>query len=318
MDVFKIDITEKSILNLIIANRPFIMGVAMTMVIVYHLFCWVYNPIGPFNIGYVGVDIFLFLSGLGLSYSFEKNSITQYYKNRIKRIYPIYFLSVISTYLIYKLNWSIFVLLENLLTISFYTKGGINRYDWYLESLFSLYILFPIIYYWGRFKMAGVVILLIVITFILLNFNIPWWYDCILGRLPIFLYGVIFKHCTKSYKTISIIGILFYLPCYKYVSTFLASSGLTIPLIISTLVLVHFSPTRIKESLSYIGKHSLEFYIANLFVFWLFEGAHYTTIKRFILFVIIQLISTVILVKLNEFIHSGKLNCLRNDHFGLP
>lgn len=143
MESFKEQINEETILNAIIANRSFLMGVAMIMVIVYHIFCWVYNPIGPLNIGYVGVDIFLFLSGLGLSCSYEKNSITQFYKNRIKRIYPIYIISVLTTYLIFNSNWSNFDLFANIVTIGLYTKGGVYRYDWYLESLFTLYILFP-------------------------------------------------------------------------------------------------------------------------------------------------------------------------------
>ena len=103
MNYNKKEADDKTMLELILSNRSFLMGVAMIMVIVYHLFCWVYNPIGIFNIGYIGVDVFLFLSGLGLSYSYEKNSIVHFYKNRIKRIYPIYLLSVLATYIIFKL-----------------------------------------------------------------------------------------------------------------------------------------------------------------------------------------------------------------------
>lgn len=304
MRAFKEQINEKTILNAIIANRTFLMGGAMIMVIVYHFFCWVYNPIGPFNIGYVGVDIFLFLSGLGLSYSYDKNSITQFYKNRIKRIYPIYLISVLTTYLIFKLNWSSYDLLANIITIGLYTKGGINRYDWYLESLFTLYILFPLFYYYGKLKIKGIVIMLLVVTFLLYNYNIPWWYDCILGRLPVFLYGIFFKDCAKSYKTICLIGILLYLPYSKYVSPFLAVSGLTTPLIIAFLLLYDLSPTKLKDIVSFIGKHTLEFYIANLFVYWLFDKTNYTTIERLFLFIIVQLISTIVLIILNRILHS--------------
>lgn len=53
-------------------NRPFLLGVAIIMVIIYHFFSWTINPFGRFNIGYIGVDIFLFLSGWGLSYSYKK------------------------------------------------------------------------------------------------------------------------------------------------------------------------------------------------------------------------------------------------------
>ena len=304
-------LNERTILNQILTNRSFLMGVAMSLVIVYHFFCWVYNPIGPFNIGYVGVDIFLFLSGLGLTYSYENNSIIQFYKNRIKRIYPIYLVSIIVTYIVYKLNWNAFDLIANISTLGIYIKGGVNRYDWYLESLFSLYFLFPLFYYYGKIRLGGLVILLLAISFLLFQYNVPWWYDCILGRLPIFLYGVIFKYCTKSYKAISIIGISLYFPYRLFVSPFLASSGLTISLVIISLTLLDYSHTKIIESISYIRRHSLEFYIANLFVYWLFESTNHTTIERGILFIIIQLVATIIIVKINGFFHRFQLKIER-------
>lgn len=304
MRALKYCLNEKEIINHILANRPFLMGVAMILVIVYHFFCWVYNPIGPFNIGYVGVDIFMFLSGLGLSYSFERNSITQFYKNRIKRIFPIYFISVLTTFFIYKINWNTFDLFANILTIGIYTKGGVSRYDWYLESLFSLYLLFPIIYYYGKIK-GGTIILFIVVSFLLYNYDIPWWYDCIIGRLPIFIYGVIFKECVRSYKPIFVIGIILYMPLSTFVSPFLASSGLTIPLIIASLLSLYYIHEKYKNAISYIGKHTLEFYIANLFVYWSFDGTNHTTVEKFILYIIVQLVTTIILVKLNRLLYNS-------------
>lgn len=96
-------------------NRTYLMGIAMILVVIYHAFSCVYNPIGVLNIGYVGVDIFLFLSGFGLASSFEKNKISNFYKNRFTRIYPIYFIGVLTTYLImcHKV-WGIDDLLYNL------------------------------------------------------------------------------------------------------------------------------------------------------------------------------------------------------------
>lgn len=300
MKAIKEQINEGTILKLILENRSFLMGIAMIMIIVYHLFCWVYNPIGQFNIGYVGVDIFLFLSGLGLSYSFENNPITKFYKNRIKRIYPIYFFSVVTTYLFLDIDWSAYDLLANISTLGFYTKGGVSRYDWYLESLFTLYILFPLFYYYGKIQMRGAIILLIVVSFLLFKYDIPWWYDCFLSRLPIFLYGTIFKECTKSYKAVSIIGLLLYFPCRELLSPFLASSGLTISLIIVSLTIMNLSPELLKSTLSYLGKHTLELYIANLFVYWLFEEIYFTPIKKFLLFIIVQLTGSILLVKINK------------------
>lgn len=300
----KEEVNENTILELIISNRPFLMGVAIIIVIIYHLFCWVYNPIGLFNIGYVGVDIFLFLSGLGLSYSYEKNSIIKFYKNRIIRIYPLYLISVLTTYLFFQHNWSTFDLFANISTIGFYTKGGIFRYDWYLESLFTLYISYPLFYFYGKIKMEGLTILLLVISFVLYKYNIQWWYDCILARLPIFLYGIIFRNCMKSYKIVSFVGLFSYLPCRNIISPFLASSGLAIPLILASLLLMKYLPTKFLNILLYAGKHTLEIYIANLFVFWLFEVTNYTVMERTILFIFIQLIATITIIRLNRILVS--------------
>ena len=196
-------------------------------------------------------------------------------------------------------------MLANIITIGLYTKGGVYRYDWYLESLFTLYILFPLFYYYGKLKIIGVVILLVIVSFLLYNYDIPWWYDCILGRLPIFLYGIIFKDWAKSYKTICIIGLLLYFPCSRYVSPFLAASGLTIPVIVVFLLLINSSHAKFQGTLSFVGKHTLEFYIANLFVYWLYEERYFTTFERIILFIFVQLIVTIVLVKMNRIFHSS-------------
>lgn len=38
-------------------QKQMLMGFSIIMVICYHAFCFVYNPIGEFNLGYVGVDV---------------------------------------------------------------------------------------------------------------------------------------------------------------------------------------------------------------------------------------------------------------------
>ena len=63
--------------EIISKNRSLLMGVAILMVIMYHAFCC-NLPMGPVShilrYGYLGVDIFIFLSAIGLCYSFEKNN----------------------------------------------------------------------------------------------------------------------------------------------------------------------------------------------------------------------------------------------------
>lgn len=58
-------------------HRSFGMGVAIVLVILYHLVCVGFgSPIfmKPFALGYIGVDIFMFWSALGLCYSYKKTN----------------------------------------------------------------------------------------------------------------------------------------------------------------------------------------------------------------------------------------------------
>lgn len=53
------------------------------------LFHQKFFPLRLFSLfGHWGVDIFFFLSGIGVSYSLRKNNLARYYVNRVKRIMP--------------------------------------------------------------------------------------------------------------------------------------------------------------------------------------------------------------------------------------
>lgn len=80
-------------------DRNSMLGIAILMVIVYHLFCWVQNPIGSFNIGYSGVDIFLFFSGMGLARSFKNRSVGDFYARRLKKVYPLFLVTLVMVVL---------------------------------------------------------------------------------------------------------------------------------------------------------------------------------------------------------------------------
>lgn len=82
----------------LVENRMASMGIAISMVILYHLFCvdksimfWrVFYP------GFMGVDIFLFLSSYGLCFSLNRNTTKNFYNRRFIRILPVYFLLAIT------------------------------------------------------------------------------------------------------------------------------------------------------------------------------------------------------------------------------
>lgn len=302
MKVFNTKLDEEIIFHQILANRSYLMGIAMLLVIVYHFFCWVYNPIGSLNIGYVGVDIFLFLSGLGLSYSYEKNTICRFYKNRIVRIYPVYFVAVTLTFIF--VDWSYLNLLFNYLTIGFYTNGGIYRYDWYLESLFTLYFLFPLFYFFAKLRYYALFFSFIVVAFFLYIYHdffaVAWHYNCFIARVPIFLYGIMFKHCIKSIKIICLIGIILFIPCRYMISLFLGSSLIAIPLIIFSLFLLSKINTSVKSCIEFCGTHSLELYCANCLIYKVIILYCSSLISKAIICILLQFVFSVVFIMVNK------------------
>lgn len=283
-------------------NRTSLMGIAMIMVLAFHLFSWVHVPLGYFNIGYVGVDLFLFLSGFGLYHSYNRNTIFRFYRSRIIRIYPLYIIGVLTTWLLFNTGWGFEGLINNITTVGYYVNGGGNRYDWYLESLFTLYAIFPLFYYISISKMRniGLALILLAVIIVLSIYDVSWWHDCLISRIPIFIYGIMFPKYVKSYKITGALGLLLYVPCRYYVSEFLASSILTISIIyVSIYVLKYVNPI-IESTLRYIGTHTLEIYIANLYVFWCFRTYALNSVERLAIFCIIQFAVSYVLITINK------------------
>lgn len=200
--------------------RAELMGIAIIWVILYHgtatkmIFP---EQIDLLNIilkcGNNGVDIFLFLSGIGLYYSFSKNpNISEFYKRRIIRVViPYIFISgffwILQDIFLEK---DIIQFVKDFMLISFWTQGIIRV--WYIALILLLYILYPLIY---RFlfkkeycvEQKGIVLIFAVIAF---NFVImrefPVWYDMVeiaLTRIPVFILGSICGKYVKAHKKIT-------------------------------------------------------------------------------------------------------------------
>lgn len=96
---------KNSIYSLISKYRYVLMGIAALWILFYHEWQLITPDIDSIRriecyikgIGYVGVDIFLFLSGIGLPNSYKKSkSIGDFYLKRMKRILlPFLFMSIV-------------------------------------------------------------------------------------------------------------------------------------------------------------------------------------------------------------------------------
>ena len=256
-------------------NRSFLLGIAIIMVIIYHFFSWIINPFGRFNIGYVGVDIFLFLSGWGLTYSYTRNNLKTFYFRRIKKIFPLYLLTSIIIICISTRSEHIDIIeaLKRICTLSYYIDPA-HSIDWYLNSLYIYYLSFPILYkicYRLKFKAVIFSCFFILLIYYLTWYNdiqIHWKHDCFLARIPIFCAGIVYaihQYTSKQIFRFAYISLLMYLPFY-YVSPYLAASTLVFAIAICS---IQFSANNIGNAyykIEYLGKYTLELYCSNIIV----------------------------------------------------
>jgi len=90
-----IQATNNNELNSLISkNRQALTGISIIAILLYHAYVWITpqdnNLLKLFTYGYAGVDIFMFLSGWGLCFSYSKNRISSFYFRRYT-YFPAYY-----------------------------------------------------------------------------------------------------------------------------------------------------------------------------------------------------------------------------------
>ena len=229
-----------------------------------------------------GVDIFLFLSGIGLYLSMTKNKVAKYYKNRFIKIIPKY-LIILIIYSFFTSEMNGLKIIETLLGLPFFMEGV--RDGWYIAFIMLLYLIFPLIY--KMFKKYDVIALFggLLIS-ILLNVLLPYFsfsyymkIEIGLGRIPVFLFGAYFgKKIYEDkkiplgmikYSFIAYIVILFFVYLSFDIEFFLIFSRyLYCPLIICAVINISWLYSLVKnrnswllKPLKFVGIHSLEMYL---------------------------------------------------------
>ena len=231
--------------------RNALMGVAMLWVVFYHF--GFHTPIISHvtRFGYTGVDIFMFLSGFGLFYSLQKKQgLSNYFKKRVVRIFPSYFLIGIALSLFCYPNENFWDYLWRCSTLGFWTNG--IYYEWFIPSIIALYCLFPLafrILACNRIRQYKFLIVCCLIFSAYAAFNytvVDNWHFLLLYRIPIFLFGaltafyIVKQYGQKEYNWIGIIGTFIFAGFFiipELRTRYIAFAFLT-PLIISILCIV--------------------------------------------------------------------------------
>lgn len=187
-------------------TRNILMGFATVLVLLYHVYIRM-DVISPDKwvitrswqaltlLLYGSVDIFLFLSGMSLFYSFSKDSsLKSFYKKRAVRILPPYFIVASLWYIFTYQGITVGEYLKNLFFFNFILDGDLVF--WFMALLIVLYAVYPLIHVlltryrgWGA---VGLIIgsFLLSLAVYLLSPKLFENISPALSRMPSFLLGV--------------------------------------------------------------------------------------------------------------------------------
>lgn len=206
-------------------NRTVIMGFSIISIMLYHQ-NWFVND--PFNqwvqmLGYIGVEVFLLVSGFGIAHSLRKNDIMTFYRNRFCRLVPacvVYgVLKLICTHIPGMPQSNDFFLCD-LFSIS----------HWYIYAIVVYYAIAPLLFKAVNKYGWRILIATSVVSYILICF---WQYDeaanyflkygrWIVKRLPVFVLGITIALKPLNLKPLSYcsLGVCFMLAnllCLHYI-----------------------------------------------------------------------------------------------------
>lgn len=296
---------------LILSRREELMGIAMSFVVLYHLFCWCnYGYFDLFKYGYVGVDIFMFISGLGLCFSYTRRCLSSFYYRRFLRIYPLFiFFNVVLFCISYDGVLNTEEIIGSLTTLSFYNTSS-NSKEWFISSILLLYIIFPIVFKLTNTK--SLIACILVVLFVVTYFKLDWRHDCLIARLPIFMLGVlsykIHNAIPRKYEGFSMYGLYWTFVAICVVSFMICQStsffgAMLCPFILA--IIVNSIRTYNMPFLKYIGSHSLEFFLANAIVghYMICEYQNLWIGYKVLLYFLIQIIFSFIFIGINSVIY---------------
>jgi peptidoglycan/LPS O-acetylase OafA/YrhL len=299
-------IQTKSLDQYISELRHPLMGLSMLAIMLFHQWFLKSNPF-PFNVfhnfGHWGVDIFLFLSGIGLTHSLQRYSISTFYKRRFFRIVPSCLIFGITKYIIFILLGAS-IIVRQALNIGVISIASMDL--WFIDAIVILYIISPFLYKFLRETpiLTGICILIVYLI-------CSYWgpvetsdritplgiISLTIKRLPVFSIGMYlstskkwnrnFMYISTSFLLLAIIMTIvkkmdFEVPYHYFIHSLILAIG-TPSMILISIQLIRSLPFGIIKFLSIIGNYSLELYLVHEFVFCVMnvEYSHFNHILLF-------------------------------------
>ena len=181
-----------------------IMGLAIAIIVIFH-----FHPESSFlhllnKYGWAGVDMFIFVSAIGLCYSLNtKPQVWNFYKRRILRIIPTWWLFlttiIVVSIIAHKPHPSTFVQYLCYYTgVGWWLNGLFERplfiyyYEWYVPTQLALYLAFPLLFYIPRKIFPMVYVLGLIGVELMLKNDVLSSVSTSYPRLLSFLVGIIY------------------------------------------------------------------------------------------------------------------------------
>lgn len=146
------------------------------------------------RIGFCGVDIFLFLSGMGITYSIAKSkNVFTFYGKRLRRII-LPFVAVALLY--YKpYGWSPAQFWQNILCISFY-RTNMYAFLWFVPAILTFYFFSPLYYHFfirssGKIRFTFCALILWLAGTLLVADRLRYDLFGLTNRIPVFIIGIL-------------------------------------------------------------------------------------------------------------------------------
>ena len=287
-------------LPLLSKYRGEIMGSAAVLIMLFHFVACLYDNLkipvvtAVLSHGNTGVDIFLFLSGIGLYASLLHDGRTlPFYRKRISRVViPALLISLpywFCTDFLFKRNGPGMFLLDWSF-LSFWTHG--NRTVWYVSLIVLLYLLYPPIFRMQKKRSAYIVLLMLAVTaavtaLFVLAPEIYQIHEIASTRIPVFLAGsltgeMLFAEDAEKHRNAPAVTLYTVLSLALFVTAFVISkaypdtaemlyrfgcggAGIILSLL-TALLLEKFPCTRVQHCLKTAGGISLELYLVHIFI----------------------------------------------------
>lgn len=152
--------------------------------------------------GFLGVDIFFFLSGIGLTFAVEKVSLPRFYYRRIRRIIlPFVTVGIIRGIV---QNWGWSLIIRSITGFNFFTKD-VNAFLWFVPAILTFYLFFPA-YYKLFTKVqnkilftAGVIMIWLLVSTIIKDTARGDLFG-FTNRIPVFVIGILIGYLIKNGK----------------------------------------------------------------------------------------------------------------------